>query len=53
MRAPSNSRNAERGFTLTEMLIATAIILVGLVAVAQLVPASALLNANNRSDGTA
>jgi len=48
-----NSRNAERGFTLTEMLIATAIILVGLVAVAQLVPASALLSANNRSDGTA
>jgi prepilin-type N-terminal cleavage/methylation domain-containing protein len=53
MRARSNSRNPERGFTLTEMLIATAIILVGLVAVAQLVPASAMLNANNRSDGTA
>ncbi len=48
------SRNAgEGGFTLVEMLIATAIILVGLVAVAQLVPASALLSANNRSDGTA
>ncbi len=53
MRARSNSRKAQRGFTLTEMLIATAIILVGLVAVAQLVPASAMLNANNRSDGTA
>jgi prepilin-type N-terminal cleavage/methylation domain-containing protein len=53
MRACSNSRNSQRGFTLTEMLIATAIILVGLVAVAQLVPASAMLNANNRSDGTA
>jgi len=53
MRAPSNSRNAERGFTLTEMLIATAIILVGLVAVAQLVPASVMLNSNNRNDATA
>jgi prepilin-type N-terminal cleavage/methylation domain-containing protein len=53
MKRRSNSRYSERGFTLTEMLIATAIILVGLVAVAQLVPASALLNANNRSDGTA
>jgi len=53
MKRRRNSGNAERGFTLTEMLIATAIILVGLVAVAQLVPASALLNANNRSDGTA
>jgi len=53
MRAPSNSRNAERGFTLTEMLIATAIILVGLVTVAELVPASVMLNSNNRSDATA
>lgn len=46
-------RGRERGFTLTEMLIATVVILVGLVAVAQLVPTSVLLNANNRSDGTA
>ncbi|MFI5097034.1 MAG: prepilin-type N-terminal cleavage/methylation domain-containing protein [Candidatus Acidiferrales bacterium] len=53
MRTPSNSRYAERGFTLTELLIATAIILVGLVAVAQLVPASVMLNSNNRSNATA
>ena len=53
MTKRSEAGNAERGFTLVEMLIATAIILVGLVAVAQLVPASALLSANNRSDGTA
>jgi prepilin-type N-terminal cleavage/methylation domain-containing protein len=53
MRTRSNSRNAERGFTLTELLIATAIILVGLVAVAQLVPASVMLNSNNRNDATA
>jgi prepilin-type N-terminal cleavage/methylation domain-containing protein len=49
----SNSRNAERGFTLTEVLIATAIVLVGLVAVAELVPASVMLNSNNRSNATA
>jgi len=53
MKRRGKTRKAERGFTLTEMLIATAIILVGLVAVAQLVPASAILNANNRNDGTA
>lgn len=33
--------------------MATAIVIVGLVAVAQLVPASVLLNSNNRNDGTA
>jgi prepilin-type N-terminal cleavage/methylation domain-containing protein len=41
------------GFTLTEVLIATVVVLVGLVAVAQLVPASVMINSNNRSDGTA
>jgi prepilin-type N-terminal cleavage/methylation domain-containing protein len=53
MKRRSNSRYTERGFTLTELLIATAIILVGLVAVAQLVPASVMLNSNNRSNATA
>src|SRR5208337_4421227 len=53
MKRRSNSRNAERGFTLTEMLIATVVILVGLVAVAQLVPVSVMLNSNNRNDATA
>ncbi len=53
MRRRCISRNAERGFTLTEMLIATAVILVGLVAVAELVPASVMLNSNNRNDATA
>lgn len=43
----------ERGFTLVEMLMATVIVLVGLVAVAQLVPTSVMVNANNRNDGTA
>jgi len=43
----------QRGFTLTEMLVATVVVLVGLVAVAQLVPTSVMLNSTNRSDGTA
>ena len=51
-KAPTRRRN-ERGFTLTEMLIATVIVIFGLVAVAQLVPTSVMLCANNRSDGTA
>ena len=46
-------RGGQWGFTLVEMLIATAIVLFGLVAVAQLVPTSVLLNSNNRNDGTA
>ena len=53
MKKRCNSRKAECGFTLTEMLIATAIILVGLVTVAELVPASVMLNSNNRNDATA
>lgn len=43
----------QRGFTLVEMLVATVIVIVGLVAVAQLVPSSVMLNSNNRNDGTA
>jgi prepilin-type N-terminal cleavage/methylation domain-containing protein len=46
-------RDGQRGFTLMEMLMATVIILVGLVAVAQLVPVSVMMNSNNRNDGTA
>ena len=45
--------DGERGFTLVEMLIATVVVVIGLVAVAQLVPTSMMMNANNRSDGTA
>lgn len=43
----------QQGFTLVEMLIATVVVLIGLVAVAQLVPTSVMMNANNRNDGTA
>lgn len=43
----------ESGFSLLEMMLATIILLVGLVAVAQLVPASILLNYRNRIDSSA
>ena len=43
----------QRGFTLLEMLLATVIVLVGLVAVAQLVPTAVQLNSHTRSDATA
>lgn len=54
IKGPKDTRKSgQRGFTLTEMLIATVVVLVGLVAVAQLVPTSVLLNATNRNDGAA
>jgi type II secretory pathway pseudopilin PulG len=46
-------RESERGFSIVEMLFATVILLVGLVAIAQLVPASILLNYRNRMDSSA
>jgi prepilin-type N-terminal cleavage/methylation domain-containing protein len=46
-------RNRQAGFSLLEMLLATIILLVGLVAIAQLVPASILLNYRNRTDSSA
>ena len=52
-RTAAAKRGGERGFTLVEMLMATVIVVVGLVAVAQLVPTSIMMNANNRNDGTA
>jgi Tfp pilus assembly protein PilV len=52
-RTRQTRRNKERGFSLTEMLMATVVVIFGLVAVAQLVPTSVMLNSNNRSDGTA
>lgn len=53
MRSNQHKACGDQGFTLVEMLIATVIVLVGLVAVAQLVPASVMMDANNRNDGTA
>jgi type II secretory pathway pseudopilin PulG len=47
------NQTTQRGFTLVEMLLATVVVIVGLVAVAQLVPTSVMRNMNNRNDGTA
>jgi hypothetical protein len=43
----------ERGFSILEMLLATVVLLVGLVAIAQLVPATIVLNFRNRTDSSA
>src|SRR5712664_1064184 len=46
-------RDGQRGFSILEMMMATVILLVGLVAIAQLVPVSILLNYRNRTDSSA
>src|SRR5487761_543744 len=43
----------QRGFTIIEMLIATLVMVVGVVGVAQLIPLSIRLNTANRNDSTA
>jgi prepilin-type N-terminal cleavage/methylation domain-containing protein len=43
----------QRGFTLIELLVAMVVLMIGLVAVAQLVPMSVRLNSANRDDSTA
>jgi prepilin-type N-terminal cleavage/methylation domain-containing protein len=53
LSAITKHRKSERGFTIVEMLFATVILLVGLVAIAQLVPASILLNYQNRNNSSA
>lgn len=50
--SPMQIQRRSRGFTLIEMMIATVVLLVGLVGVAQLVPVSVLLNTANRNDST-
>jgi prepilin-type N-terminal cleavage/methylation domain-containing protein len=47
------ARRKDQGFSILEMMLATVILLVGLVAIAQLVPASILLNYRNRTDSAA
>jgi Tfp pilus assembly protein PilV len=49
----TKSRKAQEGFSILEMMLATVILLVGLVAIAELVPASILLNYRNRTDSSA
>lgn len=46
-------RDGQDGFSILEMMIATVILLVGIVAIAQLVPASIFLNQHNRTDSSA
>jgi len=54
MRERKQVANAtQRGFTLIEALLATIVMLVGLVAVAQLVPISLSINSVNRTSSTA
>lgn len=45
-------RLKQRGFTLIEMMVATLVLMIGLVGVAQLVPAAIRLNTANREDST-
>ncbi|HKW65684.1 MAG TPA: prepilin-type N-terminal cleavage/methylation domain-containing protein [Terriglobales bacterium] len=52
-RRITRPRLRQQGFSILEMLLATVILLVGLVSVAQLVPASLLLNYRNRMDSSA
>jgi prepilin-type N-terminal cleavage/methylation domain-containing protein len=55
MKTERQSRGGRKhsGFSLLEMILATAVLLMGLVGVAQLVPASLLLNQQNRSNSSA
>jgi type II secretory pathway pseudopilin PulG len=51
--ARTKHHRSEKGFSILEMMLATVILLVGLIAIAQLVPASILMNYRNRNDSTA
>src|SRR5262249_34705657 len=53
MRKLNNGSKRRRGFSLLEVMIALMLLLVGLVAVAQLVPISLRMNNDNRSDSVA
>jgi prepilin-type N-terminal cleavage/methylation domain-containing protein len=48
-----NNHTKQTGFTLVELLVAMLVLMVGLIAVAQLVPMAVRLNSGNRDDSTA
>ncbi len=50
--AKRKRRRSQIGFTMVEVLMAIGILLVGIVAVAQLVPASISSNSANRNDSS-
>src|SRR5271155_4942026 len=51
-RMPTSKKHGEAGLSLLEMMMATVVLIVGLVGVAQLVPASLLLNSGNRTNSS-
>jgi prepilin-type N-terminal cleavage/methylation domain-containing protein len=51
-RAPNIKHRAQQGFTLIELMIAIVVLVVGVVAVAQLIPAAMFLNGRNRADSS-
>lgn len=50
MKRRWSPRSGDSGFSILEMLIASAIMMVGIISVVQLVPVSLQLNSNNRLD---
>ena len=46
------TRNSQQGFTLVELMVAMAVLLLGVVAVAELVPAAVSLNGENRTNSS-
>jgi len=51
-RQPKTQLHNQRGFTLIEMAVATAVLLIGIVGVAKLVPVAVNMNMGNRNDST-
>src|SRR6202795_4661803 len=50
--AHNRKHRGQQGFTLIELMIAVLVLVVGVVAVAELVPAAIFLNSRNRSDSS-
>ena len=51
-QARNERRRRQAGFTLIELMVAVLVLVVGVVAVAQIVPAAIFLNARNRADSS-